>query len=308
MPSRPQPAADRPPRASIVIPTWNGERELAVLLPALERQEFEGGWELCAVDSSSTDGTRELLRAAGARVRTIDQRDFRHGATRNLGATDARGELIVFLSQDVLPEGDHFLEQLLAPFADPRVAGSYSRVLPAPGDDPLAARTVLDLPEASEQAWVRDLDEVGAVWDLEPIERGRYLRFNNVASAIRASVFSEIPFPDMRFAEDFAWAARALTAGWRVAYAPESVVYHAHRYDLGTAYARYRTDATFHREVHGWRMRPTLLSALRGFLYEVREDARYLAGDGGSGGWSPLLRSPGLRAAQVLGQYVGSRA
>ena len=45
------------------------------------------------------------------------------------------------------------------PFDDPRVAGSYSRVLPAPGDDALAARTVLDLPEASEEPWVRDLDD-----------------------------------------------------------------------------------------------------------------------------------------------------
>ena len=46
---------------------------------------------------------------------------------------------------------------------------------------------------------------------------------------------------------------------------------------------------------------------LRGFLYEVRQDVRYFTGGGAGTGLKTLMRSPGLRAAQVLGQYVGSR-
>jgi GT2 family glycosyltransferase len=311
MPSAPSqtPPATRTsaPRASIVLPTYNGEHELEQLLPALAAQRLRGGFEILAVDSSSRDASVSLLREFDADVEIIDTADFRHGRTRNLCAERARGECLVFLSQDVIPQGPDYLEKLLEPFEDERVAGSYARVMPLKGSDLLSARTVLDLPESSEQPVVRDLDGVAGLWELEPSERAEYLRFNNVASAIRRSVFRELPFPDVAFGEDFAWAARALTAGWRIAYTPEAVVEHAHRYGPRTAFKRYRVDALFHREAHGWLLRPSLASVLRGWLYELRADVRAAAADGWLGHVPDLLRAPALRAGQVLGQYAGSR-
>ncbi|MEM7308606.1 MAG: glycosyltransferase family 2 protein [Planctomycetota bacterium] len=294
------------PRLSVLIPTWNGEAELRALLPALVECEGADELELVAIDSSSSDRSVELLREHGARVEVIPQSEFGHGRTRNRLAEQARGELLVFLSQDVVP-GPGLVRHLAAPFDDPRVAGASARVLPFSGDDPLATRTVLDLHEASEQAVVRDLDHVAGIWELAPAERGAYLRFNNVASAIRADVFRELPFPDVSFGEDFAWAARALTAGWRVAYAPAAVAHHAHAYGMGSAFRRYRIDAEFHAQIHGWRLRPSLLSAARGALYEIRRDLEWLGRERPRGALGALLRSPGLRVAQVLGQYAGSR-
>jgi len=297
------------PRASIILPTLEGEAHLRRLLPALARQELPGGFELLAVDSSSSDRTRELLAEAGADLVTIDRADFRHGATRNQRAEGARGEFLVFLSQDVEPVDEHFLAGLLEAFDDPRVAGAYSRVLPRPADDPLTQRTCLGLPEASAEPVVRDLDHVDSVRDLSPEERADYLRFNNVASAIRTSVFREIPFPDLAFGEDFAWAARALTAGWRIRFAPRSVVYHAHTYSPRQVFERYRVDAAFHRQVHGHLVRPTAWSAARGFLFEVRADLRFMRESTTALGVARAqhtLLSPVLRGAQVLGQYFGS--
>lgn len=294
------------PKVSVILPTWNGESDLVRLLPAVAKQDFSGGIEICAIDSSSKDGSVARLREAGAKVRVIPQPEFGHGKTRNACAEMAEGEFLVFLSQDVMPAPD-FVRQLLAPFEDERVAGACGRVLPFPNDDPLTARTVLSLPEASEKASVRDLDSVGGVWNLGPFERARYLRFNNVASAIRTEVFREIPFPDTVFGEDFAWAARALTWGWRIAYAPQAVAYHAHAYSWSKAYERYRVDAAFHRATHGHRVRPNLHSVLRGIVYEILEDARYVFRSDVPGKLRFLLRSPGLRTAMVLGQYAGSR-
>lgn len=309
--SSPREPAIASPRISVVLPTLNGERELERLLPALAAQEVEGGLELCAIDSSSEDRSLEMLQAAGAKVETIPRADFGHGKTRNQIASMARGETLVFLSQDVVPADEHALEQLVTAFDDERVAGATARVLPFPDDDPLTARTVLALPESSEEPVVRDLDHVAGVWELEPEERARYLRFNNVASAIRRSVFEELPFPDLSqgtgFGEDFAWAARALSRGWRIAYVPESVVYHAHAYHMRQAYERYRVDAAFHRDVHGFRVRPTVLSLLRGFAYEVGEDLRYVLKSDAPRKLHYLLRSPGLRAAMMWGQFSGSR-
>lgn len=294
------------PRCSVCIPTWNGEAFLRRLLPALAAQELAGGFEIVAVDSSSTDRSRGLLEAASARVRTIPKAEFRHGATRNLAGSDARGELLVFLSQDALPAGNDFLARLLEPFNDARVAGAYARILPNPGDDPLTARTALDQPEARSEPLACELDgrELEA---LAPAERAELSRFNNVASAIRASVFRALPFPDVSFGEDSAWAEQALRAGWRIAFAPASVVYHAHAYGPREAFRRYRIDAAFQRAVHGFRVRPGAVSVVRGVLYEVQRDLRYLGEHRPRALFRHALRSPVLRTAQVLGQLVGSR-
>src|SRR6185436_8120242 len=161
-----------PLRVTICLPTWNGERDLARLLPALARQQVDGGFEIVAIDSSSTDRSRELLEQAGVRMQRIEQREFGHGVTRNRLAGMARGEILVFLSQDALPEGERFLATLAAAFDDPRTAGACARILPHEDDDPLTARTVLDAPEAGAEARVFEGKGVDAC-------------FNDVAAAIR---------------------------------------------------------------------------------------------------------------------------
>jgi len=282
-----------PPRVSILIPTLDGAEDLRRLLPALAGQAVEGGVEVRAIDSSSTDDSVALLRAAGAHVEVIPRAEFGHGATRNRLAAGARGELLLFLSQDAVPEGARFLATLVAAFeADPGLAGATARVLPHADDDPLTARTVLQAPEADPET------RVFAPGHGEP-------RFNNVAGMVRASVLREVPFPEVRFGEDFAWATRVLARGWRVAFIGDAVVRHAHRYGPRAAFERYRTDARFHREENGVVVRPSMRSVARGLLYELREDVRFVRAQRAP--LRHLLRAPGLRAAQVLGQYFGSR-
>jgi rhamnosyltransferase len=298
------------PLVSIVLPTLNGAEHLRRLLPALAAQEVPadwGGFELCAIDSTSDDESRELLEGAGASVQVIPRADFRHGAARNLAAEKARGEFLVFLSQDASPRDVLFLSNLIASFDDPRVAGAYARILPSPDEDPLTARTALDQPEASAAPRVRDLDDVGVLRDVALEELPDLHRFNNVASAIRTSVFRKLPFPDVDFGEDTAWATRALGAGWRIRFAPEAAVYHAHRYSPAEAFRRYKVDARFHLEQYGRRVRPSLVSALRGWAYEMKRDYWFVRWREFEERWPLYLRSPLLRGAQVLGQYFGSR-
>lgn len=294
------------PEVSVLIPTLEGERDLARLLPALRRQAFDGEVEYRAIDSSSGDGTVALLRGAGFDVETIPRSEFGHGTTRNRLAAGAAGDVLVFLSQDALPVGEHFLGDLVAALDDPSVAGAVARVVSDGDADPLTRRTVDGALEASEVAWRHALAPGERLADLPPRERAERMRFNNVASCVRADVLRDHPFPDVPFAEDCAWAARVLEAGWALASAPTAVVEHAHRYDARGAYRRYRIDAAFHRAFHGHRVRPSVVSVLRGVVREVLLDLRHAV----TVRFDPvaLLRSPILRTAQVLGQYAGTRS
>lgn len=290
-------------RVSICLPAWQGEADLRRLLPVLARQRVAGGCELVAVDSESSDATPRLLAEAGARVERIAQREFGHGRTRNQLARMARGELLVYLSQDALPDGDDFVERLVAPLAVPRVAGVCARILPHEDDDPLTKRGVLDAPQASSaprrHAWERD--GLGA---LPAAERAARVSFDNVAAAYRAETLRALPFPDTAFGEDAAWAELALRAGHELVFEPAAVVRHAHRYTPAAAWRRWRTDAVFQREHFGRAVRPGLWSALRGFGYELRRDWAWLRREGRPG---LLPRAVLLRAAQVGGAWAGSR-
>lgn len=283
------------PLVSVILPTWNGERDLERLLPRLSAQRLDGGLEIRAIDSSSDDRTVELLRAAGASVEVIDRASFGHGRTRNRAAAGASGRFLVFLSQDAEPRDEDSLARLVAAFDDPKVGGAFGRVLPRPGDDPLTRRTVLELPEASERPGVQ-----------EPGGGGRP-RFNDVASAIRTEAFRRLPLPDVDFGEDVAWARAALADGWRIRFAADAVFLHAHSYSAAGAFARYRIDAEHQLREYGERVRPGPVSVLKGLLFEVGRDLRFLARDRGPGRLAALVRSPVLRGAQVLGQWVGSR-
>lgn len=283
---------------SVLIPTLNAESDLRRLIPALDRQAYAGQTERLAVDSSSRDATVPMLESAGFDVEIIDRSCFGHGRTRNLLASKARGEVLVFLSQDAVPDGTDFLESIVAPFADVAIAGVMARVLPHADDDALTQRTVLAAPEASDAPW----EDRGV-----PSENTGRSRFNNVASAIRASVLREYPFPEVPFGEDVAWARRVLGRGYALRFEPAATVRHAHRYGPRAAFRRYRTDAEFQSEMFGHEARPTIRSVVRGVLYECREDLRFAARRRELRGALDCIRSPFLRSAQVWGQYVGGR-
>lgn len=96
---------------SIVIPTYNEEGFLPLLLNSLERQTYRD-FEVVVADAHSTDRTREIAVAAGCRV--VDGGLPARG--RNLGAVVAKGDVLLFLDADVILPGEHFLADVLVQF------------------------------------------------------------------------------------------------------------------------------------------------------------------------------------------------
>jgi GT2 family glycosyltransferase len=122
----------RAPRASIIIVTY-GQRALTEqCLRSLENCLGDGlgrEWELVLIDNNSPDDTPELLRSWADRavVRVLDHnRNFAGGC--NLGASEARGEVLIFLNNDteVTPGA---LETLVGQALEPGVAIAGCRLL-----------------------------------------------------------------------------------------------------------------------------------------------------------------------------------
>ena len=113
---------------SVLIPVKDGGSDLRRCLEGIARQRTDEEVETLVVDSGSSDGSPELARSSGARVLEVEPVGFRHGATRNLAANAARGDVLVFTTQDAYAADESWLERLCAPLrAENGLAGVYGR-------------------------------------------------------------------------------------------------------------------------------------------------------------------------------------
>ncbi|HPQ71145.1 MAG TPA: glycosyltransferase family 9 protein [bacterium] len=143
LPERPQPFV------SIIVPTFNGEKKLARLLPSLLNQSYPRDcYEIIVVDNNSTDGTAAFVRSFdGVRYEFYDRVQTSYAA-RNHGIGVARGEILAFTDDDC--EADpHWLSNAVQWFAHPDVGGVAGRILGGETDNDIARwqsrRKYLDL-------------------------------------------------------------------------------------------------------------------------------------------------------------------
>jgi len=98
--------ASRVPRFSIIIPLFNRVLFTTICLRAL--QSVADHWEeteVILIDNGSHDGTTTFLTTLGAPFRVIsNERNMGFAHACNQGATAARGEYLVFLNNDTVPQ------------------------------------------------------------------------------------------------------------------------------------------------------------------------------------------------------------
>jgi rhamnosyltransferase len=217
---------------SVIIPVKDGGSDLRRCLDGIARQRTDEEVETVVVDSGSVDGSPELARSSGARVLEVEPVGFRHGATRNLAAQEARGEVLVFTTQDAYAADEHWLERLRAPLrSDDDLAGVYGRQIPHEDASP-PERFFLDF-------LYGPAPRVQRAADPSELSLHRTL-FSNVNSAIKRSTWERFRFADdLFFAEDQDWSRRVLLAGHAIRYEPEAAVRHSHAYTVASAFKRF---------------------------------------------------------------------
>jgi GT2 family glycosyltransferase len=119
------------PRASIVLPAYNGARYLAESLESCLAQTF-GDFELLVVDDASTDETPSIVAAFAARDPRI--RCLRHETNRglpaalNTGFAASRGAYLTWTSDDNRYLPDALAELVRALDDDAQVAFAYADI------------------------------------------------------------------------------------------------------------------------------------------------------------------------------------
>ena len=100
---------------SIIVPTYNEENYLGILLESLKRQEYKN-YEIIVADNNSQDKT--VLVAKKFKCKVVN--GGLPGVGRNNGAKVAKGRLLLFMDADVvLP--DNTLDKLITEFKKRRL-------------------------------------------------------------------------------------------------------------------------------------------------------------------------------------------
>jgi rhamnosyltransferase len=220
-----------PPRCSVVIRAYNEQKHLGRLLDGLGQQTIRE-LEIILVDSGSTDGTLEVAARYPVQVEHISAQEFTFGRSLNRGIAAASAEWIVIASAHVYPVYPDWLERLLEPLADPRVALVYGKQR---GDHHS---------QFSEQ-------QIFTRWypDQAP-SRQAHPFCNNANAAIRRSLWQERPYDEtLSGLEDLDWANWAISQGYQLAYVPEAEIIHVHHETPQAVYNRYRREAMAYKHI-----------------------------------------------------------
>lgn len=252
------------PSVSILLLMKNELANMERSFPRLLSQDFDGEVEYVYIDSGSSDGTVEYMASHGVAAHAIAPTDFHHGRTRNLAASMAKNDILVFLSGDAIPTDMGWLRSLVAPFEDGAVAATYGRQIAPEGAS--ALRTY-----AMEYEYPARRQERFLVPGKKP-SMGMF-RMSNANAAVRRSVWERFKFDEtVVMSEDVGMCYNVLMNGMKVVYVPEAAVLHCHDRSLWYEFQK-AFDSAISLKRMGVLGNPAIGSELRYGLHRMWSEA-----------------------------------
>jgi len=296
-------------KASVVILTKNAGLIFESVLERVLQQETTWPFEVLVVDSGSSDGTLEIVRRyPSIRLIEIAPSEFGHGKTRNFAVENTSGEFIVMITQDAIPINKFWLAEMVCVVEqDANIAGVFGRHIAHADASPFTKNEL-------EQHFMGFLAQPIVELD-DPIryqmDQGyrQYLYFFSDNNAlIRRAVWEKIPYPEVDFAEDQAWARLVIEAGYRKAYAHQATVAHSHNYGLIERLQRSFDESYALQGLFGYGGELKFKDAMKSFLAITRRDtiiAIQLSPDS-KASFKTLIRMPVENLMRMLGSYLGA--
>lgn len=242
-------------RISAIVCTYN--RELFIcgtidsLLISLTRVK---DFEIIIIDNNSSDLTPELLLKYKnhSRIKCIKEEIQGLSHARNRGITEATGDILVFLDDDIEIKPDYFLT-LEKTFSDPGISIAGGKVLPFNVDIPHW------LPE--RYYYLVSIFDMG-----DRIKTTRYIMGGNCA--IRKELVDKVGFYNVELGrkgnnlmagEENEYMDRIISLGYKIYYVPDLTIYHKindklnKEYVFNYAYQNGKSNAIQYRKTRGLR-------------------------------------------------------
>lgn len=271
------------PKATVFIPTYNGERYLEDLLKAVFKQSFPFNYEVLVIDSGSTDRTLDIInKFPKVKLHQIPNSEFGHGKTRNLAAKMSNSEFMVYLSQDAVPAHPKWLSAMVEPFSlSDKVFAVFGKQSPRTICDITTKREINSVFKSlgpDHSLMIHRSELISEKYPIEPV-----LNFmSDVNSAVRREyLINKIPYQNVKYAEDQLLGADTLKKGYLKVYTPTGEVWHSNEYGLKDSFYRKYDEYSAMYEIFGIKpsskitshIKPVILGSFKDIVATLRDSS-----------------------------------
>lgn len=212
----------------VIIPVYRPDEKLEKLIEQLNRQTQQPDHVIfmqTMTGSAEDQRVKSILeRANRAVIVPVDKNEFDHGGTRNKGASLSEASYMLFMTQDAVPEDDRLIASMSEAIRqDETIAAVYARQL---ADNQVGVIEQFTRRfNYPEESFVKDQT------DLERLGIKTYF-CSNVCAMYRKEIYEKLGgfVTKTIFNEDMILAASVIEAGYKIAYAAQAKVIHAHKY------------------------------------------------------------------------------
>lgn len=228
----------------VIIPTYHSDDKFDRLIKMLYRQTKKPNKVIILHTQEFPEQEQPLPEIPGSNISIlpIDKKSFDHGGTRKYGASLSNADILMFMTQDAVPEDEFLIEKLIEPYEDDWVAATYARQLPGEKADLLERYTrSFNYPKESRIKEKSDTEKLGI----------KTYFCSDVCATYRNIVYRKLGgFVDKTiFNEDMIMAAGMIRSDYKIAYVADAKVVHSHHYsylqqftrnfDLGVSHNQY---------------------------------------------------------------------
>lgn len=224
-------------KISVICPIYNGETYIERLNYSLSQQIDIEDYEVIYLLTESRDNSEHILKRLNTNYKLIKRQDFSHSLTREKAAFNALGDIIVFITQDIIIDSNEFLYRLTKDIVDERCEATFARQI---CDNNTIERytRINNYPMKSRIVSKDDVSDLGI---------NTYF-FSDAASAIKKDIFLELKGYDNKNLltnEDMYFAYKLINSGYRIKYCSDAEVIHSHDYSYKTLFKRYFDQGVF---------------------------------------------------------------
>lgn len=220
----------------IIIPVYKPDKSFFTLIDRLERQTVPvNKIILMNTEQKYFDrliyGTQFLEKYRNIYVNHLSKMEFNHGDTRKRGVTKSEAPIFIMMTQDAIPADDRLIEELIKPLETKEAAVAYARQLAAENSNAIERYTrEYNYPAVSRIKSKEDLTELGI----------KTYFCSNVCAAYNREIYESLGgfIRHTIFNEDMIYAAGAIKAGYKIAYAADAKVIHSHNYSCSQQFHR----------------------------------------------------------------------
>lgn len=235
------------PFVSVIVPTLHREEILCNTLSFLFTQNYPN-YEVIVIDQSTKhdQSTEDFLKINAKKIRYVHSSIAGTSKAKNTGAELAKGSILFFCDDDIIPYDDDLLRYHVERYQDQTIGGVGGRVI------------VKDASMSTNRKHIAHVSKAGVFYDNFSLkEPGEIDTVHGCNMSFRKELFDKVhgfdtSFVGNAFREESDLSFRIRHLGYRLLFEPKAVVFHIRAKTGGTRNYQSRMDwykDFFHNEV-----------------------------------------------------------